>query len=902
MGKDSDEPWRQGGLLLPPETISNATWLVATKLRPPVVRDDVIRRPKLERAVAESVRSLPLTLLSAPAGYGKTTMLALLPRLVPEQPVAWVTLDTEDNDPVRFVSLLAAALQGIHPECGRSLPPMLMGGGSDSAVLKRAIGELINDVMKYDEPLTLVLDDLHLVTEPAAYVVLEYLLSHLPPQMHLAVGTRHDPPLRLARLAARRQVLELRRPDLGFSEVEARELLIKSLGIELSHADVEALQERTEGWPAGLCLLAGPLARMGSPSDRTEFMAALSHSERYALDFLAEEVLRDLPADVRWFLLQTSVLNEMTPSACAALTGRSDAADMLDSLYKKNLTIASLSTAEEGEPVYRHHALFSRLLARQLEREMPDEIPDLHRRAARLQSTPGRAIAHYLSAGAWDEAAKLMVQSSVPILTRGMYDTISNWYAKLPSEAQDASPKLKIVVARAEIHRGDFAAAETLLEQARQTFLAAGDASGEGDALTSQITMSYQNNDRARAAALIDRAIQLPLEPIGQMAVRLGRAWLRLAECDWDACRNYITEALAIPATTTDRRVDFIGMTYMSAPLASVPGCLAVTEKYCAEAAERAVPGTAWHLGADELGAWPLLWRGCVDEALKRAEAADALRQQLGGYPFMGTDTSVMLAALYLARGEREAALRATDTLLQRLEHAALGKRDFYLHAAGRSRALLGDLAAAHAVHQRLADLRDNGPLAQYLADHLAGLIALIEKRFGEASDALGPAAALEAKLPVARAGGSARLLQAMLLFERGDRGTALDLLDRVLAEWLQDGTPGYALLDGPAILPVLTFAAERGVAPARRVLGFFRRPVVPGPVQVNAKASLPEPLTQREVEVLRLIAAGRTNRQIGEELYIGEETVKSHVVHILRKLDVTSRTQAAVRARELGL
>jgi LuxR family maltose regulon positive regulatory protein len=126
---------------------------------------------------------------------------------------------------------------------------MLMGGGSDSAVLKRAIGELINDVMKYDEPLTLVLDDLHLVTEPAAYVVLEYLLSHLPPQMHLAVGTRHDPPLRLARLAPGAQVLELRRPDLGFSEVEARELLIKSLGIELSHADVEALQERTEGCP-----------------------------------------------------------------------------------------------------------------------------------------------------------------------------------------------------------------------------------------------------------------------------------------------------------------------------------------------------------------------------------------------------------------------------------------------------------------------------------------------------------------------------------------------------------------------------------------------------------------------------------------------------------------------------
>lgn len=898
MEKDPEESRGQGGLRLPPETIGNSSWLVATKLHPPVVRSDVIRRPRLEAAMAESVRNLPLTLLSAPAGYGKTTMLALLPSLVPEQPLAWVTLDSEDNDPVRFVSLLVAALQGIHPDCGRSVTPMLMGGGGDSDVLKRAVGALINDVLQIPEPFTLVLDDLHLVTEPAAYVVLEYLLNHQPPQLHLAVGTRHDPPLRLARLAARRQILELRRPDLGFSEGEAQELLIKSLGIELSDAEVAALQERTEGWPAGLCLLAGPLARMGSPSDRTELMAALNHSERYALDFLAEEVLRDLPADLRRFLLQTSVLSEMTPSACAALTGRLDAADVLDSLYRWNLTIASLATAAGGEPVYRHHALFARLLARQLEREMPDEIPDLHRRAARLQSTPGRAIGHYLSAGDWDEAAQLMVQSSAAILARGMYDTIRNWYAMLPPQAQEANPTLKVVVARAEIHRGDFAAAAALLKEAREAFLAAGDSAGEGDALTSLITMSYQNNDRASAAALIERAMQLPLEPIGQMASRLGRAWLRLAECDWDSCRNDITEALAIPSTTSDRRVDFIGMTYMSAPLASVPGCLAVTERYCAEAVERAVPGTAWRLGADELATWPLLWRGLVKEALARAEAADALRQQLGGYPFIGSDICVMLAVLYLARGEREAAARATDTLVERLERAALGKRDFYLHAAGRSRALLGDLPAAHALHRRLADLKHNGPLAQYLADHLAGLIALIEKRFADANDLIERAAALEDQLPVARSGGSARLLKAMLLFERGDRGAAVDLADRVLSAWLQEGTPGYALLDGPAILPVLALAAERGVNSAARILELFRGPAVPAP----SKASLPEPLTQREMEVLRLIAAGRTNRQIGEELYIGEETVKSHVVHILRKLDVTSRTQAAVRARELGL
>lgn len=406
---------------------------------------------------------------------------------------------------------------------------------------------------------------------------------------------------------------------------------------------------------------------------------------------------------------------------------------------------------------------------------------------------------------------------------------------------------------------------------------------------------------------------------MGQIAFRLGRAWLKLGSHDWDACRQDITEALAIPRITDDKRVDFIGMTYMYAPLAAVPGCLAATETYCAEAAQRSLPGTAWRLGADELGTWPLLWRGLVDEALTRAQAADALRSQLGGYPFIGTDISAQLAVLHLARGEREAAAGATDAILRRLEHAAVGKRDFYLHAAGRSSALLGNLSAAHALYQRLTGFISNGPLAQFLAQHLSGMVALIENRLTDAAEALERAAELESKLPVAKACGSARLLQSMLLFVQGNHVAAQDLAIQVLSEWEQEGMPGCVLLDGPAVLPLLEFAAENGIGVAARALRLFREDVrVPGldsggptsgaalghgPAQgaTISAASLPEPLTPREIEVLRLIVAGMTNRQIGKELYIGEETVKSHVVHILRKLDVTSRTQAAVRGRELG-
>ncbi|HYF92481.1 MAG TPA: LuxR C-terminal-related transcriptional regulator [Symbiobacteriaceae bacterium] len=873
-----------------------SSWLVATKLHPPLMRADTIRRPRLEEMFSRAVSTLPLTLLSAPAGYGKTTMLGALPRLLPDHPVAWVTLDTEDNDPIRFVGLLAAALQRLHPDCGRSAWPWLTGAGAEVTALKRAVGALINDVLEYlPAPLVLVLDDLHFVTEPSIFVALEYLLDHQPPQLHIAVGTRHDPPLRLVRLAARRQLAELRRSDLGFSPDEAHQLLNETLGLSLTGEEVAALQERTEGWPAGLCLLAGPLGRLESTADRTQFMAAVGRTERYALDFLAEEVLRSLPEDLRRFLMQTSVLAEMTPSACRVVTGRTDADEVLEALYRQNLTIASITSEAEGEPVYRHHALFARLLTRQLGREAPGEVVELHRRAAKAQKTPGRVIAHYLAAGLWEEAAQVMLQSGMQLLHRGMAETVRSWYSALPAHTRTAHPRLGILVGRCEIHRGDYAAAGVLLGQARADCAAAGDAAGEGEALASLITLTYQNDDRTAAAAYVERALTLPLSPLGQVAARLGRAWLHLADCDWGAICADVRDALDIPRTTGDRRADLIGITYMTAPLAAVPGCLELTERYCAEAGALAPPDTAWRLAADELGTWPLLWRGRVDEALARAEAAEARRQQLGGYPFVGIDVGVQLCVLYTARGNLEAAGRAAESLVKRIETAARGKWGFYLHAAGRALALLGRHGEARTVWERLAALPAPLPLTAYLTQHLAGLLAVLEgRRHAEAAAALERAARLEAELPIAWTGGSARLLQARLLLEQGRPEAAQAAANPVLREWERAGTPGCILLDGPAVLPVLRL----GGSP---LLRYFPQPAAaPGPGPVAAP--LAEPLTQRELDVLKLIVAGRTNRQIGEELYITEETVKTHVVRILRKLDVTSRTQAAIRGREMGL
>ncbi len=856
-----------------PDTLS---WLVATKLHPPALRSDTIPRPQLEEALCRSVSSLPLTLLSAPAGYGKTTLLAALPHLMPDRPLAWVTLEAEENDPIRFIALMTAALQRLHPGCGQSVWPQLAGGSLDAAGLRRAIAALVGDILTWlPTPFTLVLDDLHFVTEPAVYVALEFLLDHLPVQMHLATGTRSDPPLRLARLAARRQLGELRRPDLGFSPSEAHQLLNETLALQLTEDEVAVLQERTEGWPAGLCLLAGPLARLGAAADRAHFLAAIAHSERYALDFLAEEVLRNLPDDLRRFLLQTSVLAELTPTGCRAVTGREDAAEVLDGLYRHNLAIAAISAGAEAEPVYRYHALFTRLLTQQLEREMPGEIPLLHARAAGAQRAPGRAINHYLAAGLWDEAARLIIQCGMDLLHRGMSETIRQWYGALPADLIQRHPRLMLLLARCEIERGDYAAAGAHLEQARVAFVAAGDQMGEGEAVISLLTPAVQNDDRTQAAGLVARALELPLAPPGRLVALLVSAWLKLAGGDWHSIPGDVQAAYAIPPASGDRVAAVLGFFYTSAPLLTVPGCLELAERYCGEAGALAPPASALRLGADELAAWCLLLRGQTAEALERARAAETLRHQIGGWVVLGVDAALLLTVLHLAQGDLEAAGQAADTLLQRIQKAPRSRWPLYLHAAGRALALLGRRAEAEAACGRLLAIHDDLALTRYLQDHLAGLIALLDRRPNDALHPLRRAADLETQLPTARIGGSARLLLARLHLEQGRQDAAREAAAAVLSEWERAGTPGCALLDGPAIAPVLPLSKE---------------------------TVRPEGITEREWDVLRLIVAGRTNRQIGEELYITEETVKTHVARLLRKLDVTSRTQAALRGRELGL
>lgn len=880
-------------------------WYALTKLRPPLVREQLVHRPDLERALVRSVRNYGLTLLSAPAGYGKTTLLSSLPVLLPDYPVAWVTIDEDDNDPVRFVGLIAASLEGLHPQCGRSVWPRISGGMDSPVDVKKAVVALINDIVSHlREPFILVLDDLHYATNPVVFHVLDYLLDQRPSNLRVAVGTRLDPPIRLSRLAERGQVGELRRSDLSLTSVETEQLLNGVFGFKLSSTEIAVLQNRTEGWPGALCLLAGALGRLESAEGRIQFLVSLVHSEKRVFDFLADEIVLSLPNYIREFMLKTSILSEVTSRACTALTGRQDSDAILSELYRRNLVIAVISDGEGDEPLYRYHALFGRLLNEQLQQQYPAEVAELHRRAAEIEKTPGRSISHYLSARLWERAIELILHYGMQMLYQGMAETIRQWYQRIPREIRGQSHRLTVLMARCDIHRGDYKSAKVRLKKVLEESNSAED---RGDALTSLITLAYQDDDRTAAQGYVEQAIELHLHlrPIGRIAVGLAGAWLEMSNRNWAAAATRVRDSLAIPTLAGDRWADLVGITYTTPTMAFLPDCMSAVECYSEEVSRFASPDTAWYLGGEELGAWFLLWKGRVKEAQVKAEKAEALREKLGGYPFVGNDLPILLGILHSAQGNWSAVASALGLLVQRIGGLTRSKSMLHLHAAGRFAAQMGRSAQSLALLRELRSLDSGHPLTSYLILHLDGLNSLLGNEHAKASAFLHKAIALEDDLPIAHVGGSARLLYARLLLSKGQSDEALCVAESVFQRWNKMSLLGMALLDGPVIVPLLRHACGCGVEGVESMLSLFSEA---SPLQAQFHPQdkpddvVIDLLSTREIEVLRLVAAGFTNARIGAELHISPETVKSHMVSIFQKLSVNSRTQAAVRAKELGI
>ncbi|MGD9092478.1 MAG: hypothetical protein PVF74_06500, partial [Anaerolineales bacterium] len=411
--------------------------LIRTKLHQPLVPGALVSRRRLiERLNDGMCNGNKLTLVSAPAGYGKTSLVVEWLRWR-DQPFAWLTLDGGDNDPSRFFAYFVAALQRVYPDVGQAAQAMLQAPQPPSS--EPLLTSLINDIV--ETPHLLVLDDYHVIEESTIQEAVAFLLDHMPRQMRLIIATRSDPPLPLALLRGRGQLKELHAVDLRFTTDEVKAFLNDVMGLALSTEQITALESRTEGWIAGLQMAA---LSMRGHKDVSDFIQAFTGSHRYILDYLTEEVLNRQTEDIQAFLLQTSILDRLSASLCNTVSGQTDSQSTLEALEAANLFLIPL---DEERCWYRYHTLFADLLRQRLRRDRTNIEPELHRRASEwfqgIGSIP-EAVSHALAAGDSQRAASLIEQVSWSILQPREMSTIQGWLDALPDEVVRSRPRLGI--------------------------------------------------------------------------------------------------------------------------------------------------------------------------------------------------------------------------------------------------------------------------------------------------------------------------------------------------------------------------------------------------------------------------------------------------------------------------
>jgi LuxR family maltose regulon positive regulatory protein len=927
---------RVGTMAEPPATSSTAAAtaeqnvLLATKLHIPRTRPGFVARPRLTDRLSNGTVGA-IVLVCAPAGFGKTALLADWAR-ASRRPVGWLSLDDADNDPVRFWRHVAAALEGVRPGVAERVAALLQG--LQPASFEAVVTTLVNELAGGTDEVVLVLDDYHLIQAPQVHQSLEFLLEHLPASLRLVLASRADPPLPLARLRARGQLAELREGDLRFTPQEAAALLRTAVGPELPAAAVAALAERTEGWVAGLQLAA--LSLQGR-TDVAAFVAGFSGSHRYVLDYLAEEVLARQPEEIVRFLLETSVLERLCGPLCEAVTGRADSQELLELVERANLFLLPL---DEVRGWWRYHHLFADLLRVRLAREQPARLPELHRAAAAWCQEHGLvddAVRHALAAGELAWVARLIEQHWDAMLWRSENVTFRRRLQALPAELVRSRPRLCLAQAYGALLSGRLEAVEPLLADAERALADSGDQPQEpyepsvGRAvsllanLPAAITLApamlaRERGDAERTAAFAQQALTHLTD--ADRTLRFSAEY-SLAVADW--LRGRLVEAEQALAGLTAEQLA-AGARYL-APLYRDLGQVQHARGHLGAALR--TYQNVWGMATQPDGPLPpalaqvgmaevLYERGELDAALDHATQGVALSRQFGWARQLVAGLAI-LVRIRQAQGDRAGALAAMREAQQvQLSPAVVGLLNPL--PALRARLALADGQVGEAAHwvQQRGLTPDDQPNYPREGEYLVLVRVLLAQQ--APNRALGLLERLHALAEAQGRTGSiieARALQALALHAGGDQAAAL----AALAEALTLGAPGGYLRvfldEGPpmaALVRQLLAGRRQGhVALAEavpreylaRLVEAFEQaglPIRPPVGRGVVVAGLVEPLTARELEVLRLLAAGAPNRAIAQQLVVTPETVKKHLSHLFDKLGAANRTQAVARARELGL
>jgi LuxR family maltose regulon positive regulatory protein len=925
--------------------------LLRTKLYIPPLRPHLVSRPRLIRWLDEGLRmGRRWTLVSAPAGFGKTTLVSawLQPPSTPDaadrsasqaRAFAWLSLDAGDNDLARFFTYLVAALQKAGEGVGQSVQNMLEAPQLPPA--ESLLTALINDIAAAAFPLLLVMDDYHTITELAVHEAVEFLLERLPPQVHVAIITRHDPPLALSRFRGRGQVTEVRQGDLRFTPEEAATFLNQSMNLGLSASEIAALEGRTEGWIAGLQLAA--LSMQGRDAESTaQFIAGFSGRYHFILDYLTDEVLRRQPEPVQRFLLQTCILERMCGPLCDAVMDSeteqrapsvaplpSPPSDLdspllgqsiLEHLQHANLFLVPL---DDERKWYRYHHLFAELLRGRLQESQPHQVPELHRRAATWFEQNGldlEAIHHALATKDFMLAADVIGRAinKISAWSRTDVATLLGWLTALPDDVMRSRPWLRLYHSRMLFATGQWEVTKQILQELEQWLQDNPTVPDTEDVsrlvIADWASYAVVRGEIRQAADFAHRLLaRIPKDDaIGQIRgiSILGMAHSRAG--DVSKAHRAFSQAIDI-ALAAD--MGFIAVPFLCnlVDIQIAQGQLGRAIQTSERAMQQGiVDGVRLPVvGFVGLGLGKILYER---NDLRAAEGhlLDGIELlSRGGIGEVFGNMHAVLAQVKQAQGDDEGAQTVSQKAVQIAQRGNI-PRLVILTSAYQARVWLTqgklDLAARWA-----HDYRGIGA-TEYLREFEDLTLARVLLAQGEPDETLTLLEAMLIPAEAARRMGCVieiLALRALAFQALGDMSRALDALGQALKLAQPEGYVRVFLDEGEPMATLLRQAASRGIVPeyASRLLAAFETPARDERPEVGETSSpvvrpslLVEPLTDREIEVLLLLAEGFSNSEIAQQLFISLPTVKSHTRNIYGKLGVHSRKQAVAQARTLGI
>jgi len=873
--------------------------LLETKFHTPLWRSDGVMRSRLlDQLQAGLTEGRKLTLVSAPAGYGKTTLITSWLKSLPEKTQhIWLSLEKSDSDPARFLSYLITAWSRVSDFEVDNFLELL--GEPQLPPFQNILDEVINSLARREEPAILVLDDYHIITNPLVHEMLEYFLEHQPHQAHLVITTRSDPPFPLARLRARRQMTEIRASDLRFTEEEARCFFNQSMQLVLKDEDVQSLEMRTEGWVVGLQLAALALKNL---SDPRKFVETFRGSHRYVLDYLAEEIIRQQRDELRKFLIQTSILERFNAEACEAITGFSDSQKLLSELEQANLFLMPL---DDERVWYRYHHLFADFLRTELSK---NETEELYKKAAlwhEQNDLLSEAVGYAIESRDLEFLADVIDRGlkKDTVWSGGNLTLYTDWLDSLPPHAFHSRPALSLNASHILYLLGRFDLAEKQIDQAERTLQTLPDSPNKEQMLALAsfyrgAIASVRGDSQLAIEKITFAQERLPQENHLQHArgfFSLGLAYELSGQTEL-ALQNYFRSSEeALSAGVLSLAIHALGS---AAQVQVGRGQLYLAEQACQQAIQVAGGKRLLPLGLVEIILGNI--------ALERNELASAEEFLQNGIALSrrgGLMDDLILGLAHLSR---------LHVYQGRIPIAFDTAQEVSTIIQGFGVERMSMLAAAYNASLQIL-IGQAGSAAQWAAEYQAvrnehqyGLADLTLVRFllktGEHKNIL---SILDDLLKQGQAEGRIQLrLESMILmalYHRAEKDipAAIDWLSQALSLAAPEGFIRIFLDEGDALLDLLPKTRQAAPEFVDAILNIQHAESYSPPSPLD---QLIDPLSEQELRILKFLVAGKSNKEIADELVISVGTAKWHVHNILQKLGVGNRSQAVARARELGL